>query len=205
MIIIWGSRWWVGVYSLIGTVVAASGPVSTAAVPFSNLVVSIVVACTCFYFCISTSGCSLPNDTLGCVAASRTKGRRCLISSLRRWVVLLGRRKMIMNVNKLISWGVGLGWVMWSTASEISEWSLYMLSPIKFQSIFCFTYSKGLLRVQRLLQPKQNVTAMCLGWDNVNTSNDDSKVRAPLVESGENQNYFRIFRSAYLLILLPGV
>lgn len=119
MIIIWGSRWWVGVYSLIGTVVAASGPVSTAAVPFSNLVVSIVVACTCFYFCISTSGCSLPNDTLGCVAASRTKGRRCLISSLRRWVVvLLGRRRMIMNVNKLISWWVGLGWVMWSTASE---------------------------------------------------------------------------------------
>lgn len=80
-----------------------------------------------------------------------------------------------------------------------------MLSPIKFQSIFCFTYSKGLLRVQRLLQPKQNVTAMCVEWDNVNTSNDDSKVRAPLVESGENQNYFRIFRGAYLLILLPGV
>lgn len=65
-----------------------------------------------------------------------------------------------------------------------------MLSPIKFQSIFCFTYSKGLLRVQRLLQPKQNVTAMCLGWDNVNTSNDDSKVR---VRSSNRERIRTIF------------
>lgn len=61
---------------LIGAVVAASGPDSTAAVPFSNLVVSIVgllLALVRFYWFCCTRFTTTKCDTRWAVAASRTK------------------------------------------------------------------------------------------------------------------------------------
>lgn len=68
-------------HSLIGAGVA-SGPVSTAAVPFSNLVVSIVVACTIVFTSDQLLAAIYQMTRFAVLLLLARKGRRCLVSSL---------------------------------------------------------------------------------------------------------------------------